>query len=115
MKTEPKEILHLYLGCEMVTEKGNIFKLEPHHFPSNWQEEYIFNKAKPLLRPLSDIKETEIVEMFNLNETSGVYVFRVDNENTHRFTSKQFLYLLKQGFDLFQLIENGYAIDKSKT
>lgn len=64
---------------------------------------------KPILRPLSSIKESEIIQLMNLS-VGDVNVFRVDNPNTHKFSATQFVYLLQQGFDIFGLIESGQAI-----
>lgn len=95
---------------------------------------------KPILRPLSDMTEEEAIELVKLSEWSqyGTHplireyrTFRnsfgqivVSWGESHReknvpvdktvFRPQEFLYLLKQGFDLFSLIESGQAINKTK-
>jgi hypothetical protein len=56
--------------------------------------------VKPILRPLSDMTEEE------KSKISKSTVNKV-------FYPEEFLYLLKQGFDLFGLIESGLAITKT--
>ena len=71
------------------------------------------------LRPLSDMTDKELSECGNM-----LYDFSDDPDpemRTHKWeyfrdmiASEQFHYLLKQGFDLFGLIEAGLAVDKTK-
>jgi hypothetical protein len=114
MKTDIKDVIHLYLGCEMQTEKGAKFILEPQHFPSNWKDEYIFTKAKPILRPLSDMtnEEEKIAYKLEFNQD------RVESQLNEYFYSvdcwlpQTTIYLINQGFDLFGLIESGQSLKK---
>ena len=73
-----------------------------------------------LLRPLSDLTEDE---GFELSDTMGF--FTPDNFITAIKSGSKYVmdfrlsfeltqYLLKQGFDLFNLIPEGLAIDKTK-
>ena len=66
MKIELKDVINFYLGCEVITEKGTIWTLEPSNFPSNWQSSYFLN-SKPLLRPLSDLTKEEAILKIRVN------------------------------------------------
>lgn len=90
------------------------------------------------LRPLSDMTEEEAIELAKLSEWEPhfrdvkVYRNKIDNdiivswdgmaETREEFNatgelfycSDQFQWLLKKGFDLFELIFYGLAIDKTK-
>lgn len=122
METKLQEVIHLYLGCKGVESKEGLtcifsgFDLEDT-FPiklSHSNHTYIEvaqDYFKPILRPLHDIKENEIVELFSFIG-GGTNTFRKDKAKD--FSPREFVYLLKQGFDLFGLIESGQAIDKTK-
>lgn len=91
--------------------------------------------VKPILRPLSDMKKEETLAAFHMSYQDAKYQFdefqKVDNNDfgwrarnqngmecfmpANSFKPDVLLYLLKQGFDLFGLIESGLAIDKTKT
>lgn len=131
-----KDYLHLYVStsCQFKERKsGSMFtrKLEATDIDHFFQEEfYIF--IKPVLRSLSDMTEEEAKEMANLYfkdcDMSKVVVgktsygdvtisyyssfdcFNIDGKHTF----KQTAYLLKRGFDLFGLIDDDLAIDKTK-
>lgn len=62
---------------------------------------------KPILRPLSDMTEDEKEKWDNMRLEDFEY-------STELLAANETLYLLKQGFDLFGLIESGLAIDKTK-
>ncbi len=70
---------------------------------------------KPLLRPLSDMSSGEEIEYKKLSKIP------MDNLNNEELRKKDCMrveaqataYLLKQGFDLFGLIEDNIAIDKT--
>lgn len=57
--TKFKDVAHLYLGCKMILPEGTIFDLKPLHIPNNWEVVEIFDRAKPILRPLSDMTDDE--------------------------------------------------------
>ncbi len=71
---------------------------------------------KPLLRPLSDMTEEERykcqynAQCFFLKETGPLDTDSLSIEQAAIVTN----YLIKQGFDLFELIEAGLAMDKTK-
>jgi hypothetical protein len=93
-------------------------------------------RIKPILRRLEDITDKEIKELIgwdNLNEkyanvsyergNFGIVInYSIDageegfyqqsyNITFHTFSPKEWVYLLKNGFDLFGLIKSGQAID----
>lgn len=120
MKTEFKEVAHLYLGCEVKENSGlerTLFlKKVTNGNPSNIVEVGValvswnmyFTEIKPILRPLSDMTEVERT-MFDgmhlsYSETKWPFI---------GIEPQQFTWLLKQDFDLFNLIESGQAIDRS--
>jgi len=136
MKTELKDVINFYLGCEMISKKGTIWILAPSNFPNNWKDSY-FLTSKPLLRPLSDMTEEEAVEVtkpiviYGYTEGRSYEAYRnsfgkivvswgishlekyVPQSELH-FTTEQFIYLIKQGFDIFGLIDSSQAVDKTK-
>lgn len=138
-----KDIAHLYLGCS-ITDGKSVTDMSAHMFLyGNRIERY-----KPILRPLSDMTEDELMECVilfygNRNRdiatqklrrikknvepkmvtkfgTSIPYSVFGDNDkhimtgtlSSGSLNGEQFLYILKQGFDLFGLIESGQAINK---
>lgn len=164
--TKFSEVSHLYLGCELIGS----FRLEPRKgyltgitnggedveiqfFEEdgiNVFESPEFNtvkEIKPILRPISDMTEDEMKEIFNLifkrifPPSGNILLFDLGKKeerrvlwtgvervgidlsgdiwadsdlhiykfNPHLITA----YLLKQRFDLFELIKNGEAIDKT--
>ena len=124
-----EDYLHLYLGCECITEDKKIGRL--CDIGSDYANEMIlltvrysddsddwdvFNddpkdvtRIKLLLRPLSDMTEEEKNESgFGTTNKHDAHKFTI---TTHFETMR---YLLSKGFDLFSLIESGLAIDKTK-
>jgi hypothetical protein len=121
-----EDYFHLYLGCEVIfgfperRKKGQLIgKVEPF----GWQ---VFDYSNaivpnhnvrpdlimPILRPLSDMTEEE-KKLLKWEHSSPRLLawFKEDNVG---MTAKEFIYLLKQGFDLFGLIEEGLALDRTK-
>lgn len=176
MSKEINNYLHLHLGCEVCFEQSN------YHFVHNYAIhkgdikiltasllhciEYHSNKLifKPILRPLSDMTEEEIIHLLWVNNDSeqldadcriskeeiiqaideqvfdkehnrwrimyscrcfvGTFIIEGngdmelydedDDLQGLENRSESFRYLLKQHFDLFNLIPEGLAIDKTK-
>ena len=158
MKTELKDVLHLYLGClclikeiwddneklcdEYIGRLNRIDKIGDKieviicdsvvmSLPTiELYEENILNgDVKPILRNLSDmsyIEKVELSKMLYLEEgevpderlINQAYVNIRDNFGGPQMSSWRigFLvikYLLKQEFDLFELIKTEQAIDKN--
>lgn len=99
---------------------------------SEHPEYYEYKNVKPILRPLSDMTEEEqkqfcanefnvdIKEIYELVNVEGNIQFRVQQKyGIHLCAFKSispisFIFFLKQGFDLFNLIPDGLALDKNK-
>ena len=60
---------------------------------------------KPILRPLSDMKENERQTYHSLNTT---------RDNKEQCEANCTVWLCQNGFDLFKLIDTGFAIDATK-
>lgn len=125
-----KDVAHLYIGCEVVSVGkkpgtkhyqligitiggGLVFKTIPEGFSivlaSDW---------KPLLRPLDSMTEEDKKEVgfdayHMLRNEHGDRVIP-SKEKGFVWAAKQTAYLLSKGYDLFSLIPNGEAIDKTK-
>jgi hypothetical protein len=121
---------HLQTG-EMKDAEGDDFSM-----PYNDDPEVGELRIKPILRRLEDITDKEIKELIgwdNLNEkyanvsyergNFGIMInYSIDAGEEgihpqshkitfHAFSPKEWLYLLKNGFDLFGLIKSGQAVD----
>jgi len=138
--TQEKKIedyLHLYFGCECVC--SNVYNyvhqketltsgiLNSFYSPAG----YIGN-IKPLLRPLNDMTKDEateiaIIHKYDIPDAEGVreeLIGIYDCKEGETLTLGAYLavkdylegllHLLKNGFDLFGLIESGLALDKTK-
>jgi hypothetical protein len=79
--------------------------------PNETDRYFDFNQVMPLLRPLTEIPETEGEALFGVDRYWDIVCGEGDCE---RFTAEEFKYLLSSGFDVFGLIEEGVAIDKTK-
>jgi hypothetical protein len=110
MKTEINEVIHFYLGCEMMGISGVKYILQPSHLPSNWRSVENPVSGKPILRPLSSMTEEEQVEYTEL--INNIPVNFPDNaEGITMVDAIGTAWLLKKGFDLFGLIESSQALD----
>lgn len=129
-----KDYLHLYLGADVAYEavdggktiigilaaieyKGSItvrLGNDSHKSQSLYWNEF-YPTGKLLLRPLYDMTKVE-------KDHVGYDAYKVlrdktipnDKRTPFEWSAKQTAYLLKQGFDLFGLIDAGLAINKSK-
>ena len=110
MKTELKDVIHLYLGqlalignlekTASITDKIQVFTID------KFNHDKIL--CRPILRKLTDMKEDEKDEF----SEHQIEMFG-DDFNTEMYDIEQFLFLLKSGFDLFGLIASGQAIDRN--
>jgi hypothetical protein len=114
-----KDYLYLYLGCEVMIEP-----YEPHSYKDvieaivvgesvNFKKagDYYFDDAnefniKLILRPLYDMTAKERLQWFR--------EYRTIPKVNEYYNPEELRWLLKQGFDLFNLIPEGLAIDKTK-
>lgn len=110
-----KDYLPFYIGCELFTGTGTVTLVGVHIDKFNWVSKAVvlngnithtseIEDVKPILRPLLDMKENEFATWKSL-----------EDNNINRFINgaTSVDYLLKQGFDLFNLIPDGLAIDKT--
>lgn len=131
MKKEIKDYLHFYMGSDL---NFKITKIETglitidkmtslsedcvcfSDSPDIYFDDVSFNETscKPILRQLNDITKEEkevasklcgVVNLFN-NKNKDEKFNYVKHEAEH------IAYLLKQGFDVFDLIEDGLAVDE---
>lgn len=63
---------------------------------------------RPILVPITKLTEDEFIELCGMND------IKKDGFSIYEMNSFQFKYLLNKGYDLFNLIEHGLAIDGSK-
>lgn len=60
------DYLHLYLGCEVEWWNGSgVYVLDPYYL-SEIAEDDLWEKTKPILRPLSDMTEEEMKELWKI-------------------------------------------------
>jgi len=143
MQKKIENYIHHYLGCEVI-RKDEIWQLKSVEIGLNtniigkirrkqedrqtWDlENFEFRNGeipiKPILRPLSDMTEDEfkvVCKIVNWNEDEyDVKWFIAEYQDVfirigfiHSFELTK--YLLEQSFDLFGLIKDGLAIDRSK-
>lgn len=136
MKTQFKDVAHLYLGCEGIVDitylpkiiekvKAVIMgyylnqKLNLECYGKDgirWGHSITdiddIKNFKPILRPLSDMSEEEIIES-EREYFRGDDLDSTNNISCYTASAFQTNYLLKKQFDLFGLIESGQAIDKT--
>ena len=117
-----KDYLHLYVGCTLRCDTGFVILMSviPEIIPHtsfgiaviNGSESYRTNLGdyKPVLRPLSDMTEEEC----NLLGWDYKYQGKIISHRAENLSPEEVRILLKQGFDLFNLIESGLSIDKTK-
>ncbi len=139
-----KDYLHLYFGCEcLYNNKTTIYSIQAFDkwseicdlrnvsLGGNFSNQVGIENIKLILRPLNDMTEEEMLE-YGKNVDSlkdcdnaefsraGAIVFSTNGfPNGHMYpddynTAESFRYLLSKGFDLFNLINDGLAIDKTK-
>lgn len=118
---EMLDVLHFYLGCQMLTDQG-IGRLVSVNTPdqgSSYSVELDLGAAdeiewgKPILRPMSSITPEDLKladkvlgkHVLSLTRAGGEdWDLRAESFETVKF-------LLDQGFDLYKGIEAGWAID----
>lgn len=113
MKTDIREVLHFYLGCESYWAEDGMKSTYSRKIDYDMLKEADW--IKPLLRPLSSMTEEEFNEMY-FKMPGGVEIESRATVEPKRFdiTPHQVKYLLSKGFDLFGLIDSSQALDISK-
>lgn len=123
-----KDYLHYYIGCELKTDTGKVTLIGVLNdkFNGNYQIAVlngnitymsIIERYKPILRRLEDITEDEADYIYNNfdvcfdTDALGNPVFDWDDIRANNAFAI-FHYLLKESFDLFNLIDENLAIDK---
>ena len=115
MENNFKDYAHLYLGCDL-TDPTHTIKAKLHNVNSEtgayWESEVTVGRLegstlKPLLRPLSDMTKEEIECISRMSISKEAYNMTVCD------FAKVTKWHLEKGFDLFNLIESGIAIDKT--
>lgn len=123
-----KDYLHLYIGCDCAYGKSHWAKKEWHFVKITGkiideQEHFIVH---PILRPLSDMTPDELREWLNQPNFTDQYcqdkmpyiansIFNFHNAIACYGSVDSIPWLLRKGFDLFNLIPEGLAIDATKT
>lgn len=112
-----QDYLHLYIGQECKTIYGDIGTLVWYNFLETsvavnvglMGYDYLFldgSQITLILRPLSDMTEDE--------EAKWIEIMVLRRRKSIQGTeAERTAYLLSSGFDLFNLIESGLAIDKT--
>lgn len=120
---ELNEVIHFYLGhqCMVFTKFESPILLAltletlTNYFITPEQELHKIIGISPILRPLSDMTQEETATAANLSGLVALGITDVkQGKNLILKEAVHIAYLLKQGFDLFGLIEAGQAIDKTK-
>ena len=121
MENITPQILAMYIGQQVKTPSG-IGELHEINNDggctvvfsrpgSGYDGHFFEDDVKPILRPLSDMT----IEEKNDPVWTKTVDFRiVDAPTLIRYCAPQFAYLLSRGFDLFNLIPAGLAVDKTK-
>lgn len=135
--TQWKDVAHLYIGCLVHRKEYN--RTQPLTTSLLWHLEQDPNEQfygyKPILRRLESMTEEEALHLASLSEYPDhfndvkaeknqfgdwIVTWQGIEESRNIFNStgemfycsEQFQYLLKKGFDLFQLLDSGQAIEQ---
>lgn len=109
MKKNINDYLHLYLGCkaEIINDEAKIID---YVTTSSLNDSLRLGiTVKPILRPLSDMTDQEADEQENPELNDDIYIGGRWAIFNHQGTRTK--WLLDKGFDLFELIDAGLAID----
>lgn len=129
MEKKIEDYLHLYLGCDIQYQwhEDIITTNLSARFISECVGSLACSNIKPLLRPLSSMTEEEYAQcamiVFQKDGIKNIKTSAILGEGIIRYGIKPdsvigcfelTKYLLSKHFDLFNLIPDGLAIDKSK-
>lgn len=111
-----KDIAHLYIGCKLQVESPIkdtfVGELTPTHYATfvSHNGTIMGAKVKPILLPLSAMTDEQCNEWFGyvVNESDSSFRRILDFDMGDSLVWSR---LLSEHFDLFNLIENGEAID----
>lgn len=123
MKKDIKEFLHLYLGQKVyINHPDAAFRndtLDADLLTRLLNGSLPIENYQLILRPLSDMTDEEKRKVVKLlpksteNILPRIDVGRATSAFMNKATPDLVIYLLSRGFDLFQLIESGLALDKT--
>lgn len=129
MEVKWKDVAHMHLSCQVeyldyFTDTRRIGRMnmvgEDNFFIDGDNNAQEIAQAKPILRKLSDMTEEEKKELRKIMSNAGsvnmLPEIRTSNVLQLFFNAenpKIMLWLLQRGFDLYNLIESGEAIDKA--
>lgn len=126
MEKKIENYSHLYLGCDVLKTDGQKRKLVGvyvsgallENTETQLSDDYRMTDFKLLLRPLASMTQEEMRACGNM-----IYDFSDDPDLSNNWKWQEFEYglhpeqfhwLLSKGFDLFNLIPDGLAIDVTK-
>ncbi len=113
-----KNVIHLHLGCEAKVPGGTI-KIS-HALLETWDFEH--HGIKPILRKTSSMSVNEFRNLFDESfseDFSKLKIEKLDSLHelyrliSHYGDSTTIVDLGRMGFDVTNLIESGFAIDKN--
>lgn len=119
MKKDIKDYLHLYFYSEIEITEVFIsvgYKVGQRFVPSGGElalairENPVF-ACKPILRPLSSMTEEEAKEIGWWDDWDNRIAYAKDFKEDWMFSSSNMLWLLKNSFDLFNLIPERLAVN----
>lgn len=99
------KIIGMDIQCQSVG-----VELEKGCFPTDFG----IDNIKPILRPLSDMTEDECKAICRVTRDAKATLIILTAVGKEAHNPQITVWLLKQGFDLFQLTPSGQAIDKTK-
>jgi hypothetical protein len=129
-----KDYLHLYLGCEAMHGDRKIvvcgLNINSYYIQNILNEDTLrISDIKPILRPLSDMTDYEAIEIYNkqwpnMNDkeswVKALFIkdiccggYYVEGKVAILDTMMVVKECLSRGFDLFNLIPEGLAIDST--
>ncbi len=133
------DVAHYYLNCEILRQDGEIVRLVVAGLLGSMEQRYrtlqggmsftgpLGEFDKPLLRDIKCITDDEInllhdtvltdkneLEKFAHHTTSYKRTFVWIHIAGRKYDPKVFRFLLEHGFDLFELIKAGEAVDKNE-
>lgn len=116
MKTLTPQIAALYIGRPLAIDgkPRTDFILDHKCFIYDNFKKIESGEWKPILRRLSDITEEEALEIWNMDEECLVRYHSEKVMIGFDLYTDSFLYLLSKGFDLFNLIDSGLAVDNNQ-
>ena len=129
METKIKDVSHLYMGCPLLSEEG-----AKDTKSYTWFDRVSDGKHKPILSRLEDMTEEDAKELLKIRygragwfnpiyerHSSLCVDFYFYDSNQKKCVSQldwdtlnaeSVAYLLSKGYDLFNLIPSGEAIDR---